>query len=90
MYREVKPSLNQRVVFQMVETGNGDFLEYNIYLTRGWGPNMVSFSVYVQNEATVIIRFPVSRRKFRKAAYSEIDFFAARAWKRRSFFCGYA
>ena len=27
----------------MVETGNGDFLEYNIYLTRGWGPNMVSF-----------------------------------------------
>lgn len=28
---------------QMVETGNADFLEYNIYLTRGWGPNMVSF-----------------------------------------------
>ena len=26
----------------MVETGNRDFLEYNIYLTRGWGPNMVS------------------------------------------------
>lgn len=25
----------------MVATGNGDFLEYNIYLTRGWGPNMV-------------------------------------------------
>ena len=43
MCREVKPSLNRRVVFQMVETGNGDFLEYNIYLTRGWGPNMVSF-----------------------------------------------
>lgn len=43
MHRNVKPSLNRRVVFQMVETGNGDFLEYNIYLTRGWGPNMVSF-----------------------------------------------
>lgn len=43
MCRDVKPNLNQRVVFQMVETGNGDFLEYNIYLTRGWGPNMVSF-----------------------------------------------
>ena len=43
MCKEVKPSLNRRVVFQMVETGNGDFLEYNIYLTRGWGPNMVSF-----------------------------------------------
>ena len=30
------------VCFQMVEIGKGGFLEYNIYLTRGWGPNMVS------------------------------------------------
>ena len=30
-----------RLCFQMVATGNGDFLEYYIYLTRGWGPNMV-------------------------------------------------
>ena len=31
----------KRLCFQMVATGNGDFLEYYIYLTRGWGPNMV-------------------------------------------------
>ena len=35
-------ALNLCLLFQMVETGNRDFLEYNIYLTRGWGPNMVS------------------------------------------------
>lgn len=35
-------ALNLCLQFQMVETGNRDFLEYNIYLTRGWGPNMVS------------------------------------------------
>ena len=33
-------------VYQMVATGNADFLEYNIYLTRGWGPNMVSSVIY--------------------------------------------
>ena len=35
-------AFNLCLQFQMVETGNRDFLEYNIYLTRGWGPNMVS------------------------------------------------
>ena len=44
--------LYKRLCFQMVATGNGDFLEYYIYLTRGWGPNMVR-TIYIRRNKPV-------------------------------------
>ncbi|CAH3162192.1 unnamed protein product [Pocillopora meandrina] len=76
---------------RMVETGNRDFLEYNIYLTRGWGPNMARTIVLHEDEETDIITGCKQKTRYGRPEWNGIFGSVARAHPRTNigvFFCG--
>lgn len=76
---------------RMVETGNGEFLEYNIYLTRGWGPNMARTIVLHEDEETDIITGCKQKTRYGRPEWNGIFGGIARAHPRTNigvFFCG--
>ncbi|XP_068705998.1 cytochrome b-245 heavy chain-like [Montipora foliosa] len=76
---------------RMIATGNGDFLEYNIYLTRGWGPNMARTIVIHEDEEEDIITGCRQKTRYGRPEWNKIFSQVARSHPRTHigvFFCG--
>lgn len=76
---------------RMVATGNADFLEYNIYLTRGWGPNMARTIFLREDEEEDIITGLQQKTKYGRPEWKGIFSQVARNHPRTNigvFFCG--
>lgn len=76
---------------RMMATGNADFLEYNIYLTRGWGPNMARTIVLHEDEEEDIITGCRQKTRYGRPEWNKIFSSIAKSHPRTNvgvFFCG--